>query len=193
MSTWLDGLTAIQQLLLVVAVFSTAIFIIQLLLTLTGFAGDELDVDASADGQAFDLGDIFTIRNGVTFLMGLSWGGLMAYDWGLTHTAFVLTVGCLVGSFFVFVNIVLFLALSRLRYAGNIKLENAIDENATVTLPIPGNRSGVGKVNVEIQGRLKEYHAVTDGDALARNASVVVVDLTGNQLVVAGTGQQTDQ
>lgn len=184
MKAWFEGLSSVEQFLFVIAVFSTTIFAMQLLLTLTGIAGDDLDADSGTDGASFDFGDVFTIRNGVTFLMGFSWGGLMGSDWGVTNTGGLFFIGFMVGSFFVFVNLMLFLGLSRLRNAGNIKLENAIDEVATVSLSIPEKRSGVGKVVVKIQGRLKEYHAITDGDALSRNAAVVVVDLAGSQLVV---------
>jgi membrane-bound ClpP family serine protease len=40
-------------------------------------------------------------------------------------------------------------------------------------------------VRVSIQGRLKEYHAVTENDALERNSAVKVLDVSGSQLVVA--------
>ena len=116
--------------------------------------------------------------------MGFSWGGLMAYDWGLTHPLLVAIVGIPLGFLLVGLNIVLLFAMSKLKSEGNIRLENAIDEDATVTLTIPGNRAGVGKVRVSIQGRLKEYHAVTDGEALSRNTTVTVLDLSGSQLIV---------
>jgi membrane-bound ClpP family serine protease len=38
---------------------------------------------------------------------------------------------------------------------------------------------------VPIQGRLKEYHAVTEGEAFGRNDSVSVIDVEGSQLLVA--------
>ncbi len=186
MSEWFDGLSQMQQVLFVVGVITTAIFMIQLLMTLIGLSGDS-DFDLGADGSdsAFDFGDIFTIRNGITFLMGFSWGGLMAHDWGLTHPALMTLTGFFVGSFFVAASIFLLLLMSKLRSSGNINLLNAIDQDGRVTLTVPGHRAGVGKVSVSVQGRLNEYHAVTDGDALSRNAPVTVLDLSGSQLVVA--------
>ncbi len=184
MTEWFDALNTLQQALFLIAVFSTTIFVIQLLVTLSGIGGDEFDVEAS-DGSSFDFGDVFSIRNGVSFLMGFSWGGLMAYDWGLSHEAMVVTVGFLVGSFFVMVNIALFLALSRLRHSGNLQIENAIGADGTVSLTIPENRSGVGKVMINIQGRLKELHAITDGEALAKNTSIIVDDITGSHMLVS--------
>ncbi len=185
MTEWFDSLSSIEQFLLATGVFSTLIFVIQLVLSLVGMDGDsDADSNIDASDAGFALGDGFTIRNGVSFLMGFSWGGLMAYEWGLTHVLLVAFIGFVLGSFLVAFNMLLLFAMSKLKHEGNVRLENAIDEEAIVTLTIPQSRTGVGKVRVSIQGRLKEYHAVTDGEALSRNASVTVIDLSGSQLVV---------
>jgi hypothetical protein len=187
-SEWYETLSGIEQFLFLTGVFSTLIFAIQFCLTLFGL-GDDADADSDDGGvdDAASLGDIFTIRNGVSFLMGFSWGGLMIYSWGLTHPIFVAVGGFAIGTVLVAINMILLLGMSKLKHDGSIKLENAINTDATVTLSIPAHRSGVGKVLVPIQGRLKEYHAVTDGEALTRNSAVTVLDLAGSRLVVTGT------
>lgn len=192
MSDWFDSLSALQQTLFVIALFSTGVFAIQVLFTLFGIGeADEADHDqgAIADdvGGGIPFGDIFTIRNGVSFLMGLSWGGLMAYDWGLVHPFFVFLVGFVLGSAFVGINMGLLALLSMLKHEGNLHVENAIGRQGTVTLSIPEGRKGVGKVSVSVQGRLLEYHAITDGGPLTRSSSITVVGLSGSQLVVAGS------
>ena len=185
MSEWFETLSMVEQSLFLVAVFSTAIFAIQFLLTLTGFS-DEGDFDTESDGSSFDFGDIFTLRNGITFLMGFSWGGLMAYEWGLSHPFAAAFIGSIVGTVFVAANLVLLFALSKIKNSGNLNLDNAIDEEGRVSLTVPAGRTGVGKVTVAVQGRLKEFHAVTDGAELSRNTPVVVLEVLGSQLVVAG-------
>ena len=182
MTQWYENLSGIEQFLLLLAILSTLIFLIQLIMTLIGLAGEDTDFDG--DGVSFEFGDVFTIRNGVSFLMGFSWGGLMVYDWGFTYSIFVVVVGFAIGSVFVAVNILLLLAMSKLRHQGNINLENAVAEDGRVTLTVPASRSGVGKVSLSIQGRFKELHAVTDGETLAKNSAVTVVDFSGSQLVV---------
>lgn len=184
MNEWFSALTLFQQILFVTGAISTLIFLIQFVLTVSGIGGDDYDLGADGSSSHFDFGDLFSIRNAVTFLMGFSWGGLMAHDWGLTHPSLMSLVGFFVGGTFVAVTLFLMLAMSRLRHAGNINLENAIDQQGRVTLSIPGHRSGVGKVSLSIQGRLKEYHAVTDGEKLDRNSPVTVLELAGSQLVV---------
>ncbi len=184
MTEWFDGLSGIEQFLFSTGVFSTLIFAIQFSLSMFGISDDDSDADGDGSDGGFTLGDAFTIRNGVSFLMGFSWGGLMAYEWGLTHTFFVASVGILLGSFLVGVNMLLLFAMSQLKHQGNLRLENAIGVEARVSLSIPRRRTGVGKATVSVQGRLKEYHAVTDGEALSRNTAVTVLDLSGSQLVV---------
>ena len=201
MSEWFDGLAGLQQTLFVIALFSTSVFVIQVVFSIFGIGeADEADVGEVHDLDEGSIGDdvggdtafghIFTIRNGVSFLMGLSWGGLMAYDWGLTHIVFVVLVGLVVGAFFTGINMGLLALLSLLKHEGNLKVENAIGQAGTVTLAVPEGRTGIGKVRVSVQGRLQEYHAVTDGSALKRNAAVTVLGLAGSQLVV-GTGVAT--
>ena len=192
MGVWFNGLSALEQTLFVIAVFATTVFAIQVAFTLFGIGEvDDADPDQGAiaddiGASGIPFGDIFTIRNGVSFLMGLGWGGLMAYDWGLTHTALALLVGLFVGAVFVAINMGLLVLMSMLRHEGNLDVENAVGQPGTVTLAVPEHRSGVGKVSVSVQGRLLECHAVTDGGTLDRNLSVTVVGLAGSQLVVAG-------
>lgn len=182
MSAWYASLSGLEQFLFLTAIFSTLIFLIQFVATFFGLADE--DVDSGEGEGSFSIGDVFTIRNGVSFLMGLSWGGLMAFSWGVENTFLVAFVGFFIGMTFVGINMLLLFAMAQLRHDGSIDLANALDTEATVTLQIPGERAGVGKVLVPIQGRLKEYHAVTDGASIAKNATVTVVDLSGSQLVV---------
>ena len=185
MAEWFAGLSGLEQTLFGIAVVSTAVFAIQVVFTLFGIGEfDDLEL-GEGGGEGTPFGDIFTIRNGVSFLMGLSWGGLMAYSWGLTHAFFAILIGIVVGSLFVGVNMGLLALMAMVKHEGNVHLENAIGQEARVTLAVPEGRTGVGKVSLSLQGRFKEYHAVTDGRALNRNSPVTVVDVSGSQLVVA--------
>jgi len=195
MSEWFDGLSALQQALFVIALFSTSVFAIQVVFSLLGIgevdeaeAGEVPNLDEGAIGDDVGgdtaFGNIFTIRNGVSFLMGLSWGGLMAYDWGLTHIVLVVLVGLVVGSFFAGINMGLLALLAMVKHEGNVRIENTVGQTGTVTLAVPEGRNGVGKVSVSVQGRLMEYHAITDGEALKRNSAVTVLGFSGSQLVV---------
>ena len=193
MAAWFDNLSTLEQTLFVIAVFATTVFVIQVVFTLFGI-GEADDADPNQGAVSDDIGrgggvpfgDVFTIRNGVSFLMGLGWGGLMVYSWGVTNTFLVLVAGMFVGSLFVGINMGLLALMSMLRHEGNVHMENAVGQPATVTLAVPERRTGVGKVRVSVQDRLLECHAITDGGALARNHSVTIVGLAGSQVIVAG-------
>ncbi|MFT7219674.1 MAG: hypothetical protein ACI8Z1_001289 [Candidatus Azotimanducaceae bacterium] len=79
MNEWFETLSSVEQSLFLIAVFSTVIFLIQFVLSMTGFS-DDAEFDTESDGSSLDVGDVFTLRNGITFLMGFSWGGLMVCE-----------------------------------------------------------------------------------------------------------------
>jgi hypothetical protein len=78
----------------------------------------------------------------------------------------------------------LFKQVFRLQNAGNENVRLAIGLPATVYVPIPGARAGVGKVMFRLQDRVVEYQAVTDhADRLATGENVVVEDVVNNDTV----------
>lgn len=188
MNEWFDALSTFEQTLFALALFSTLVFAIQVVFSLFGIG----EGDATAlDSGDLPFGDVFTIRNGMAFLMGFSWGGLMAHDWGLTHPFLAVLVGLVLGCIFVAVNMGLFALVSMVKHEGNVRLQNAVGRPGTVSLVVPAGRTGVGKVSISVQGRLLECHAVTEGEAIPRNTSVTVLGLAGSQLIVARTGGDT--
>jgi hypothetical protein len=70
--------------------------------------------------------------------------------------------------------------LYRLRSEGNVRVEHALGLPATVYLRIPAERSGIGKIQLNLQNRTMEYAAVTAGPELPTGATVVVVDLVAS-------------
>lgn len=72
----------------------------------------------------------------------------------------------------------------RLERDGTLSLGSAVGTTGSVYLSIPGHKSGAGKVHLTVQNRLVECPAVTAEDALPTGASVLVIDLEGNDTVV---------
>lgn len=172
-------------------------------MTIFGFDGDSGDTDFSTDSD-FDLetdadGDInsdgdggstnhslagyFTIRNMVAFFMGFSWTGLACLDNNFP-LFIVLLCSVLMGLVFVTVVMLIMYGLSKLKSSGTISLKNAIGKDATVSIMIPGNLQGQGKVRITFQGKLAEMEAATEGDELHRGQQVKVVRISNDQLVV---------
>jgi hypothetical protein len=85
----------------------------------------------------------------------------------------------------------LFKQVFRLQQAGNENVRLAIGAPATVYVPIPGGRAGVGKVMFRLQDRIVEYQAVTeDADRLATGEKVVVEAIVSADTVCVARAPQ---
>jgi membrane protein implicated in regulation of membrane protease activity len=74
--------------------------------------------------------------------------------------------------------------ISRLNSSGNEKIVNSLGRRATVYVPIPASRSGLGKVQLSMQRRIVEYQAVTDEtEPLKTGEAVEVTGVTGSDTV----------
>jgi hypothetical protein len=73
--------------------------------------------------------------------------------------------------------------LAKLRAEGTIRVQRALGKQAVVYLRIPGEHSGMGKVQVNLQNRTMEYEAMTSGPALPTGAEVVVVDVVSSSVL----------
>lgn len=75
-------------------------------------------------------------------------------------------------------------SMLRLESDGSINIYGAVGAAATVYIPIPGSKSGAGKVSLTLQGRTVEYQAVTaEGSALPTGMAVVIVDVHSGDIV----------
>ncbi len=67
--------------------------------------------------------------------------------------------------------------LYRLQADGNVRIQRSVGQHGNVYLRIPANRSGSGKIQFNLQNRIMEYLAVTDGPELPTGAKVVIVGI----------------
>ncbi len=64
-------------------------------------------------------------------------------------------------------------------------IENAIGQTGEVYLRIPPNREGHGKLQVEIQGTLREMDAITDDEKELPTGSIAqVLEIVNNQILL---------
>jgi hypothetical protein len=213
MEAWWNALSSTEKLLWLIATFSTVLFGLQIVSTFFGMGDSDMDMDADFDmdaGGDFDAGahgdadmshghgdadavhdadaghwiaGYFTVRNFVAFFLGLSWGSLAFISSGLPN-ALAIFFGMGIGVFFVIVVMFLMKALSNLHSEGTISLRSAVGTEADVSILIPGNNQGSGKITLTVQGRLMEIEAITEGEELRRSDRVRVVNVSQHQLVV---------
>ena len=60
---------------------------------------------------------------------------------------------------------------------GTVAMYQALESEGTVYAQIPAGSEGMGRVRVVIGNRERYYKAVTDGDALPRDAKIRVVEI----------------
>ncbi len=74
-------------------------------------------------------------------------------------------------------------SLARLQTEGNVHIQRSVGRTGTVYLTVPGKKSGVGKVQLNLQNRTVEYQAVTSEEPLPTGAKVVVVGIVSADTV----------
>lgn len=67
--------------------------------------------------------------------------------------------------------------LYSLRTEGTVRIWSAVGRSGTVYVPVPANKSGSGKIQINLQNRTMEYLAMTAGGHLPTGAKVVVTDV----------------
>ena len=198
---WWDSLSTLGKVYGGLAVFSTLVFLLQTAISLMGAGVDMHDGgsvgshDMAVDnGHGHDFSGaytdhsasvlhFFTFRNIIAFFLGLSWGGLMML--GSDSSSFLsVIVGILIGLIMVALNLGMMRALSLLLSSGNIIVESAVGQTATVVIAIPPNKEGYGKVSVLIQEKMVEFEAITDGEKIDRGQTVKVLRIDGHLAVV---------
>ena len=187
MIEWWNSLIQAQQIFALVGIAATVVLVIQTVMLLFGM-GDDADGDVDDASDIGDAGDglvIFSVKGIVAMLCILGWTGVIFLGTGMNHglaifLAFLCGVAALIGMAFVM------RAISKLQSSGNIDVGNAIGKVGQVYIPIKPAGSGMGKVNLTVQGSFTEFSAITMSDETLPTGSyvrVVAVDEAGTLLV----------
>ena len=192
-ASWWADLSPVMKLLWGVTLTASLIFIIQTVMTFLGADADstdfDVDVDTSMDGA--DLSNIeggsnlYTFRNFVNFFLGFGWAAILLQK-SVKSTGLLVVLAVLVGVALVVAVMYLFKWLSSMQQSGNINVyKAAVGCQGNCYLVIPGERAGEGKVQITIQGAVREYNAVTDGDTIKTGTPIKVVEtINANTLLV---------
>lgn len=184
--TWYSTLQGPEQIFWTIALIATAVFAVQMILTIVGIdAHDVADLDF-ADGDTMDTGgavSLFSVRSLVNFFVGLGWGGVTFLP-VISQTWIVWVISIVVGMLFAYIYIWMRKKLQGLERNGVIRYTECVGLVGDVYLHIPSSRSGRGKVQLSLNGSVHELDAMTDGDAIPTGAKVKVVGVEGNMLTV---------
>jgi membrane protein implicated in regulation of membrane protease activity len=183
------------------AIIGGSVLVFQFVMTVLGLGDDGMDIaddvpdlDLDLNSGNLDAADphgsssVFGVLSFKTVVAALTFfgiAGMAARTSGLPAVAqFAIAIACGFGAMYGVYY--LMKSIYRLGQSGNLRITNTVGRTATVYIPIPGDNSGQGKVQVKVQDRLAEFIAVTSAeDKLTTGAKVVVVGvLSGNTLEV---------
>lgn len=187
METWWTSMNLMQQIVWCIAITTSLIFVIQMIMT---FVGMSSDTDFSADSGDFSDGEhgdapfqLFTFRNFINFFLGFSWSYIV-FCGKISNHFLLVFVSVVVGVFIVAGVMFIFYGLSKMTQEGNIYIEQTIGLTATVYLPIPAREKGVGKIQVSVQKSVREYDAITSAEALPTGSIVKIIAAKGRDLLL---------
>ena len=189
--TWWDGLAVLSKVYWIIAFPSSLIFLIQLIMTFIGGDVDhdmDGDFDGDMDGGDFDhdIGFHFiTFKNMIAFFTLFAWSGLASIEGGL-GTVITIIVSTASGLIMMVIMASLFYYISKLSHSATMDIKNAIGQTGDVYLTVPSKKSGIGKVQVNVQGQLRTLDAMTeDTEDIKSNSIVEVAEIiSGNILLV---------
>ena len=166
------------------AIISTIIMLLQTILSLVGMG--DTDLEPGVDGGLDDASgtDLFTVKNIVNFFVGFGWGGISFRDF-IENDILLVFAAVVTGLAFVAIFIAIFKQVMKLESNSAVGAEACIGNSADVYLRIPAKRSGKGKIQISINGSVREFDAVTDSEEpIPTGAVVVVVELIGKSTLL---------
>ncbi len=184
-----DGMSTIEQTYWIVALLGSVIFAGIFIMTFVGGGDADMDADMS-DLEVDDAGggfQFFTFKSVVAFFTIFGWTGITCIDNGLSNLA-TLLVATLAGMAMMALTALLFYWMSKMVQSGTLKMANAIGVVGEVYLPIGANRSRSGKVQLKVQGSLRELEAITDSSEELKTKSLVkVIEIVSDELLLVET------
>lgn len=183
---WWDAIPGVMKVLWVIAIPSTLLFLIQMVLVMVGFDSDH-DMDAPSGDGGLDVHtdsglNLFSVRNLIIFMTVFSWSGItgLASGWNTGVTfgiSFVLALVIMISVAWMFKK------MSSMGESGTFDIAKAKGATGTVYIPMTGVAKG--KISAKVDGRLVELDAVSmTKEDLPTGAVVEVVEVVDRQFVI---------
>lgn len=175
----------------IIAIPSTLLLLIQIVMTFMGGEADDVggdfDGDLDTDGSGFDADagwQFLTYKTVLGFFTLFGWTGLGFLQMGLGLMIAVF-FSLIAGLIMMAIMAALFYYINKLHQSGTMIIENSVGNTGEVYLRIPAGREGHGKIQVEIQGTLREMDAITDDEKELQTGSIAqVLEIVNNQILL---------
>lgn len=184
MTDWWNSLLIEKQIFYAIGLFSLAVLLLQIFLTLVGI-GHNGDTDLSAHDHHDSGMGLLTVRTVTAFFVGFGWTGAIMLNRGYSIVA-AIGAGAATGAVFLLATWFLIRNLLRLQSSGgNVDYNNAIGSVGTVYTTIPAAEAGRGQLELIIQGRLMMAEAYTKATwNLKPNSKAKVISLIGDSTLL---------
>jgi hypothetical protein len=171
-----------------IAIPASLIFVVQTIMTFIGADGSDgiapdFDGDLSGDDAPFQL---FSFRNLINFLLGLSWTGITFYHL-IANKAILMGLSLLVGASFLYLFFLIIKQVQKLAEDNSFQFSNTLHKTGEVYLTIPENKKGKGKVLISVNGSFHELDAMTENDKINSGTMVKVVNIVDNSILIVET------
>jgi membrane protein implicated in regulation of membrane protease activity len=213
MNEWWEALSNFEKTFWYVAVPFSVVLAIQMILTFAGMGGGDtdvgggdtdisgldldtdVDIDMSDMSEATDSGadlsdmdptfSFFTIRGFIAFFTLFGWAGIAAIDAGLSKTITIIIAFAAGLVAMVLISTLFYFVSKMVDSGGALKIRNALNQIGDVYIPIKANAGNVGKIQVTVQGSLREMQAITKKDEdLSTGTVVKVTGVMSNSILV---------
>jgi hypothetical protein len=177
-----------EQIFWVITIPATVIFLALLGMTIFGGDVSDSDVDTNIDAHISDGDSIpfqfLSLKNIVAFFAVFGWSGIGFINAGLAAWLVIL-LALICGFLMMLLMATLFYLMSKLAENGTLKMKNAVGKLGEVYLVIPANRSGMGKVQLNVQGSLRTLDAITDDlEKIPTSSIIQVLDVIDEQILL---------
>lgn len=186
MKEFFTHLSSLEQTFWIIALAGSVVFLIIFLLTF--ITGGDADMEADASEFESDDGGVgfqfFTFKGIVAFFTIFGWTGITCLNSGFSSTATII-IASLAGLLMMIITSSLFYWMHKLAESGTLKIDKAIGVIGEVYLPIGAERSKMGKVQIKVQGSLRELEAITDElEDLKTGAMVKVTKIVSAEILL---------
>lgn len=176
------ALDVYMQVFWTLALLSSVIFVVQMVMTFMGLDSDTEMGSGFDDVEMEGVGGFFSFRNFVNFLLGYGWGGVLLHD-AISNMVWLQVAALGIGFLLVLIFVFILRQVMKLATDKTFRLEEAVGIVADTYLRIPAAKQGSGKILVSVRGSVHELEAMTEGEEIPTGSKVRVTKAIGSELV----------
>lgn len=186
MEEWWGAMTQLEHVYWTIALIASIVFVVLFLGTIIGGVDADMDgVDADVDADGGIGFQFLTVKNVTGFFTVFAWAGIGSINNGNSNILTII-ISIVSGLVMMLAMAWLFAFMAKQAESGTLLIKNAIGQIGEVYITVGKNRSTIGKIQIKVQGSLRELEALTDDEEDLTQGNVVQVTeiISGELLLV---------